>query len=261
MAGPGVRRRVLEVALDGGELGEDDGDGAGVSGHDPMLPESTPRPQPPDRPSARRHGAARIGAPDDEAPVPPLTTWTHLDDLHRWYAELDAPDPRPHLVGFAGERPAVLVGLRPFPPGGHRGPLVEALALALPLGADRVSLGLPGRAWSLDDPVPPVTEGADLRQRVLTQVAVDGHGTGPPTVRTRLHPFRAVGDGGLVWDAAVDPGPASGWVTDALVTLLDRRTEAVLGLTDDQVGAQLTRLLHLGHEVLLPEDAPTGARP
>lgn len=201
--------------------------------------------------------------PDARTPVPPpLTTWPHLERLHRWYAELDTPDPRPHLVAFAGDVALVLVGLRPFGPGEHRGPLVEALALALPLGADRVSVALPGRAWSLDDPVPPVAEGADLRQRVLTQVTVDATGAEPPRAWTRLHPFTVgAGDGGLLWDEAIDPGPGEGWIPDALHTLLAHRDDAVLRASSRQLAAQLERLVDLGHEVLLPDHVADPATP
>lgn len=186
---------------------------------------------------------------------PPLTTWDQLPRLHRWYAELDAPDPRPHLVGFAGDTALLLVGLRPFGPGEARGPLVEALALALPLGADRVSIALPGRAWSLDDPVPPVVPGADLRQRVLTQITVDAHGAGPPRTTTSLHPFsESTDDGALVWDEVVHPGPVEGWIPDALRTLLEHRGDAVLHATSEQLVAQAERLHDLGHEVLVPDD-------
>lgn len=191
---------------------------------------------------------------------PPLTTWAELTQLHRWYAELDAPDPRPHLVGFLGEAALVLVGLRAFGPGEARGPLVEALALALPLGADRVSVALPGRVWSLDDPVPPVVPGADLRQRVLTQVTVDAHGTGRPRTTTCLHPF-TVAAGGLVWDEVVHPGPAEGWVPEALQTLLAHRDDTLLHTTEDQIVAQAERLHHLGHELLLPDHVADGATP
>ena len=52
-----------------------------------------------------------------------LSTWDRLTDLHRWYAELDAPDPRPHLVAYVGDRACVLIGLRPFAPGAYQGPL------------------------------------------------------------------------------------------------------------------------------------------
>ena len=187
----------------------------------------------------------------------PLTTWDRLDELHRWYAELDAPDPRPHLVGFAGDTAMVLVGLRPFAPGAYAGPLVEALALALPLGADRVSVALPGRAWSLEDPVVPVTDGADLRQRVLTQCTADGHRRDRPEVTMRLHPFDVATDDdrALVWAPSLDPGPGEGWIPDALATLVGARDRVGGDTGMDDLVRQLVRLERLGHEVLLPDHA------
>lgn len=183
-----------------------------------------------------------------------LTRWTDVDDLHRWLAELDAPDPAPHLAAYAAEELLVLVRLRPFAPGAYQGPLVEALALALPMGADRVSLALPGRAWSLDDPVPPVTAGADLRQRVLTQVSVDGHARDRPDVRMALHPFRLDAGAhvrGLRWDPTVDPGPGEGWIPDALATLLGARDDFAADGGSDERRRQVTRLEDLGHLVVL----------
>lgn len=201
----------------------------------------------------------------DPAPLDssdPLTRWDRLDRLHRWYAELDAPDPRPHLAAFAGDEGLVVIGLRPFAPQGYRGPLVEAMALALPLGADRVSVALPGRAWSLDDPVAPVTDDADLRQRVLTQVAVDGHARVEPRVTTRLHPFFASPPpaSGLTWLDPVDPGPGEGWIPRALATLVEGRGDIRRDARPEQLARQVVRLHELGHEVLLPRDA-VGAFP
>ncbi len=183
-----------------------------------------------------------------------LTRWTDVDDLHRWLAELDAPDPAPHLAAYAADELLVLVRLRPFAPGAYQGPLVEALALALPMGANRVSLALPGRAWSLDDPVPPVTAGADLRQRVLTQVTVDGHRSGRPGVRMALHPFCVDANtpgASLQWESSVDPGPGEGWIPDALTTLVGAREDIAAGGGVEERRAQVTRLRGLGHLVVL----------
>ena len=185
-----------------------------------------------------------------------LHTWDRLADLHRWYAELDAPDPRPHLAGFVGDHACVLIGLRPFAPGAYQGPLVEAMALALPLGADRVSVALPGRAWSLDDPVVPVSDHGDLRQRVLTQCTADGHRRQVPHVSMRLHPFDVeVGDTGpgLVWHDALDPGPGEGWIPDALRTLVGARDEISRADDLEAIARQAARLHTLGHEVLTPD--------
>lgn len=190
--------------------------------------------------------------------MPALHTYDRVDDLHRWYAELDAPEPRPHLAGFAGDDAIILIGLRPFGPGAYGGPLVEAMALALPLGADRVSLAMPGRAWSLDDPVPPVTEDADLRQRVLMQVVVDGHGRTPPTVTMRLHPFTIGRDDAIAWGEALDPGPGEGWIAEALAAMVAGRDEIGLDADAGAIADQAARLHHLGHEVLCPDPAGVG---
>lgn len=183
-----------------------------------------------------------------------LTAWTDVDHLHRQLAELDAPDPAPHLAAYAADDLLVLVRLRPFPPGGYQGPLVEALALALPMGADRVSLALPGRAWSLDDPVPPVTVGADLRQRVLTQVSVDGHDRARPDVRMSLHPFcvdAGASEGRLRWQPRIDPGPGEGWIPDALAALVEARDDIAAGGGVEERRQQVARLEELGHLVVL----------
>jgi hypothetical protein len=173
-----------------------------------------------------------------------------LPELHRRLSELDAPDPSPHLVAVAGEIPLGIIRLRPFPPGGVHDPLVEVMALMVPLGADRVSLALPGRAWSLDDPVVPVTDDADLRQRVVLQVTVDGHDHEPPALETLLHPFDVGDDGHLEWQDAIDPGPAQGWVAGALQAMIAARRD-LQDCSADQRMAQWNRLEDLEHIVLL----------
>lgn len=187
--------------------------------------------------------------------APPPPTYANLDALHRFLADGDAPGPRPWLVSFDGDDLLVLVGLRPFGPGQYEGPLVEAMALVLPIGADRVSVALPSRVWSVDDPVPPVTADADLRQRVLTQVTVDGHDRATPDVRTRLQPFRVPPGRAditpLVWDEVVDPGPGEGWVPEALAAMVAGRDRIGVGSSVREHRQQLWRLDDLGHEVLL----------
>ncbi|MFP5308175.1 MAG: hypothetical protein ACLGIR_01175 [Actinomycetes bacterium] len=53
---------------------------------------------------------------------------------------------RPWLTGWRGEQVVATVGLRRHPAGGLRGALVEALALVLALGADRLQLVAPAEA-------------------------------------------------------------------------------------------------------------------
>jgi hypothetical protein len=173
-----------------------------------------------------------------------------LPELHRRLSELDAPNPSPHLVAVAGEVPLGVIRLRPFPPGGVHDPLVEAMALMLPLGTDRVSLALPGRAWSLDDPFVPVTDDADLRQRVVLQVTVDGHDHDPPTVETLIHPFDLGDDGQLHWQDAIHPGHGQGWVPGALQAMIAGRRDLQDRGADERM-AQWNRLEDLQHIVLL----------
>lgn len=180
-----------------------------------------------------------------------------LADIHRICAENDAPDPAPLLLAQVGSEPLGIIRLRPFPRGQMHGPVIEAMALALPLGADRVSVALPGRAWSLDDPIPPVIDGADLRQRVLTQVTVDGHEHTPPRCEVLLHPFTATA-ATIGWDPVVRPGPGEGWLPAALTTLVGSRDALVRAGTAAERRQQAERLDDLGHVVLLTESGLAG---
>ena len=141
-----------------------------------------------------------------------------------------------------------MIDLRPFPPGGIEGPMVEAVAGALALGADRLAAALPGRAWSMDDPVVPVTEDGDLRQRVLL-CATARRGEDPSTW---LLPFDVDGQS-LSWhETVLEDGDCEGWVPHALQVGVDA------GWEPDIPGAagQLARCTALGHEVFL---APAGS--
>jgi hypothetical protein len=158
----------------------------------------------------------------------------------------------PSLLAFAGERPLGLVRLRPHGTGEAVQALLEILALLLPLGADRIVLVLPGRVWSSEDPIPPVTAEADLRQPVVVAVVADAH-PGPCCVGVRLHPFDIDDRGRCSWQPAVEPdGTLEAPVVAALQVLLDhgddvRRTAE----SGAQLAAQFGRVLLLGHEVSL----------
>jgi hypothetical protein len=156
------------------------------------------------------------------------------------------------LLAFAGDRPLCVVRLRPHEAGEVVSALLEILALLLPLGADRIVLALPGRVWSAEDPIAPVTDEVDLRQPVVVHVDADAHG-GPCRVRVRLRPFDVDERGRCWWQEEVDPeGPLDAPLVAALQVLLDRRHD--LEGTDRsgaQVAAQFGRVLLLGHEVLL----------
>lgn len=181
--------------------------------------------------------------PTDTAPRP----FAQFDAMARALVELDlelGDQPRHRLAGYVAEEPLAVVDLRPFPPGGIHGPVVEAVAGLLALGVDRLTAALPGRAWSMEDPVVPVTDEGDLRQRVLLLVAAR---RGRP-VRTWLQPFD-VRDDRVDWhDRALDgDGGCEGWVPQALAVAADADWSS-----DPAAAAeQLARCTRLGHTVML----------
>lgn len=71
------------------------------------------------------------------------------------------------LCAHQGPEPLFLALIRPYEQGDHLEPLAEVLTLAETLGADRLAFCSTGRAWSMHDPVPPVCDTGDLRQRVI----------------------------------------------------------------------------------------------
>jgi hypothetical protein len=158
----------------------------------------------------------------------------------------------PTLLAFAGDRPLGSVRLRPHAPGELVTVLVEVLALLLPLGADRIVLGLPGRAWSTADPITPVADGIDLRQRVAVIAVADAH-QGPCRLRVRLHPFDLDEQGRWVWQQEIDLGEhLDAPVVAALRVLLDGRGDVATAPTSGAcLAAQFGRVLLLGHEVSL----------
>lgn len=157
-------------------------------------------------------------------------------------------DVRPCLVALAGEERLFLAFLRPFERGELLDALIELLALAAPLGADRLAMSLPGRAWSLHDPVPPVLPGVgDLRQRVLVIEEADGT-RGRPRGSTLAIPFD-IADGTVVWGDPLDGGDWVGPLAGALVKTIAER-ERIRG-RDRAPRRQAQRCVALGHMVAL----------
>ncbi len=158
----------------------------------------------------------------------------------------------PTLLAFSGERPLGSVRLRPHQRDELSTVMLEILALLLPLGADRIVLALPGRAWSLGDPIPPVTDEADLRQRVVVVVTADAH-RGPCRLGMRLHPFDVDERGRCCWLPRIEPeGPTDAPIVEVLRVLLDHRDDvARTAEPRTRVAAQFGRVLLLGHELSL----------
>lgn len=162
---------------------------------------------------------------------------------------------RPCLAAFHGDEPLLVAFSRPFDRGGFRAPLIELLALAALLDADRLALSMGGRAWHLDDP-PRRSDGADPRRAVLAIQRVDGHRRARPRQDSLLLGYElAAGNGGVRWDAPLRPGPAVGWVADALI--LTVRGRARLQADSGGAAEQALRCARLGHLLMI---APEGRR-
>lgn len=182
----------------------------------------------------------------------PVRAWDDwVVELLRAGADLDLRvdgEARPRLVAADGDVPLMYAEVRPFAKGAYHQPLMELMALALPLGTDRVAVGVTGRVSSSEDPIPPALEGVgDLRQRVLVIELIDGH---RPTVlaRSLLLPFST--DGADVdWQEPFDPGPGEGWIAQALALLIDQREQ--LQLTPEEILEQAGRCVALGHRLAL----------
>jgi hypothetical protein len=193
-------------------------------------------------------------------PAHPDLTWDEGPDTLLALAACDLDDggpPLPRLLAHRGATALGLAELRPFGPGEVLHPVIELLALFLPLGADRVCLALPGRVWSLDDPIVPVIEeaGIDLRQRAVTLWSADGH-DGPARTSAGLHPFTLDDVGEWGWGPSLGPDePCVAPVLDAVRVLLDARHD--LPVAPAERTRQLERVVALGHGLAL---APVAAR-
>lgn len=157
----------------------------------------------------------------------------------------------PILVAFAGDEQRLWAFLRPFAKGDHAQPIIELLALAMPLDADRLAFAITGRLTSLDDPIPPVTEDADLRQRALIVEYVEGAG-GSLRQDSVIHPFDVVGER-VRWQPSVAQQHGEGWLRDVLGCAVAHRGQLVATTSDRDIRRQAQRCLALGHELYLGE--------
>lgn len=192
--------------------------------------------------------------PEEAATV---LTWDTATDRLLALATADLDDglpPCPTLAAYAGEDGIALVGLRPFGAGELVGPLLELAALLLPLGADRFALALPGRAWSTEDPIPPVLDEVDLRRTVLTLLRIDGHGPGEPRCAGSLYPYGRGADGVARFDEPTDVGWPEGEATGVLRGLLGSGRDRLAAADPSSIVHQFARCLLRGHHVVLAPD-------
>lgn len=166
------------------------------------------------------------------------------DDLMRW-GEVD-----PVYAAFRGTALQFLAWLRPFEKGAYADPLIELCALAMPLRSDRLALALTGRVWSMDDPIAPVTDEGDLRQRALVLTFVDGS-AGRARLWTVLRPFD-IEHGRVSWHDRQHLDGGEGWIGEALQTCVRKRRRLPADLA--AMRSQAVRLIDLGHQLYLAEN-------
>lgn len=193
----------------------------------------------------------------------PEPTWntvtTHLRDLAALDIARDG-QVRPTLLAFDRDEFLGGIELRSAPDHDRDSPLIEAIALAVPLGADRLAFLAGGRAWSLDDPIPPVSEDADLRQPIAIVLRVERRRNGEARTHSTLLPYARDPAGTVAFhdEQLLDDGGGEGWIARYLEVAVTHCGE--LGGDDPlDVGRQAVRLVRLGHGLLVPS-APRDPR-
>jgi hypothetical protein len=188
-----------------------------------------------------------------------MDAWDDVEELLTDMAGLDLSAgedmSQPCLAAYTGDEPLFIAFLRDFRKGEYQDPIIELLALATPLGADRLAFAITARVWSLEDPIPPVAEGVDLRQRALMIELADGVGE-HVTSRTVLVPFDDPVPGEAVrWGTPhVETAGTRGWISWALGMAVTRKAREELATEDAGIAEQAARLDRLGHTLyLVPE--------
>ncbi|WP_341254012.1 hypothetical protein, partial [Euzebya pacifica] len=184
----------------------------------------------------------------------PHTTEPVWEDQHQLLADLavgdlrDGLDIRPTMVAFDAAGSLFLATVRPFDKGRHHDAIIEVGALAMALRANRLAISLGGRAWSRDDPIPPVLpDVGDLRQRVLVVHSVDA-AAGRPECRTTVWPVRGErGDDDVSLGDPVASDDGVGWVIDAMSIMVDPRNQE--DVDEEEIGQQVIRCDRLGHQL------------
>lgn len=181
----------------------------------------------------------------------PEAGWSTVSATLRELAARDlrrGPGVRPRLLAFAGEEPLVGIDLPTHGTASLSARLVEALALALPLGADRLALLVGGHARWSDD----ATAGSPVLVVLRVEARADG-AAGP--VPALVIPYARRGDGVTWHDGLRADDRAPSRLQRLLVAALDARS-ALASRPPDAVGRQARRLLRRGHGLRLP--APGG---
>jgi hypothetical protein len=182
-----------------------------------------------------------------------IELWSDREDFLRSAADNDlrhcCDEVHPCLLAFRGDDPLFAGWLRPFAQGDIEWTLFELLTLGAALDADRLALSAAGRAWSQEDPIPPVVPGVgDLRQRVLALTTLDGADRAEPERSSMLVPFEQTADGPS-WGDPLRLGPGEGRIENLMLGAMIMREELVTTL--DETREQLDLCVLRGHEIVV----------
>ena len=151
--------------------------------------------------------------------------WEEVPAMVKDFADADLRrhgEVTPCLAAYAGDRLAFFGFCRPFDKGTHEQPLAELFDLAANLAANRLYLTMGARIWSLDDPIMPAINGADLRQRVVMVHRAEAPPHGAPFRLAEAWPFDLNGSD-VAWHERFAPSELPvGWVTDAVLQTVGR---------------------------------------
>jgi hypothetical protein len=154
---------------------------------------------------------------------------------------------RPCIVAFVDDQPLMVAFLRDHAKGAYADPMIEVLTIAGGLGANRLMASFSARAWSWDDPIPPVLPGVgDLRQRVVTLHRVDG--AGAPLSAEDIIVAYSVVDGQVRWGRRLAQQSAQGWIPQVLRVMVEQRDE-LAAVSSTEIAQQVLRCDRLGHLV------------
>ncbi len=189
------------------------------------------------------------------------------DEVEQWLKEEAEADllagqdsARPCLAAYRGHEPLFVAFLRRFEKGRYHDAVIELLALAIPLQANQLAMSMTGRAWSLDDPIVPVSEEGDLRQRVLMIESADST-SGAVESLSVIFPFEQTAPGApLRWGDRIAHGGAQGWIPGALRIAVQPETHRRMHSTDADMRQQAARIQHLGHLLALAPSVSTRLR-
>lgn len=178
------------------------------------------------------------------------TDWNEAEDFlfEEAMRDLDhGAHARPCMLAFRGDEPIFCAYLRDLRSDetDWRQPVFELTVLAAGMSVDRVAISFSGRATSLADPIPPVTDGVDLRQQVVVVQRIDGHGQRAAGVSV-VAGYERTSDG-VVFGERYEMAEDQGWITQLIVTAVATRHH--LSASREEIAEQVSLCALRGHTI------------